>query len=71
MATELGEQTYDLDKDINNIHNVLDTAYSGGFLAAYGGYQGSDWQYYLRVKNITVKNGVIVSVANAQDVCIG
>ena len=71
MATELQPKTYDPDKDIKNIYDVLNTAYSGSFLAAYGGYQGSDWQYYLRVKNITVKNGVIVSVADAQDVCMG
>lgn len=71
MATELKDTTFDPDKDIVNLHDVLSTAYSGSFLAAYGGYQGSDWQYYLRVKNITVKNGVIVSVADAQDVCMG
>lgn len=71
MATELQPKTYNPDTDIKNIHGVLDTAYSGSFLAAYGGYQGSDWQYYLKVKNITVKNGVIVSVADAQDVCMG
>ena len=63
----MAKMSYDFD----DLHDKMVNAFSGDVIAAYGGYQGSDWQYYLKVKKIKFENGLAVSVTDAPDVLMG
>ena len=45
--------------------------FTGSLIAAYGGYQGEDWNYYLKAKELTYNKGILKTVNDVDDIKIG
>ncbi len=45
--------------------------YTGLVVSAYDGYQGEDWNYYLKAKKLTYKNGLLTTVEDVNDILMG
>lgn len=44
--------------------------FTGSVIAAYGGYAGNNWDYYLQAMMLTYRNGLLVSVDEVEDIHI-